>query len=275
MSVSRESLFRVFKYSVYSLLAINVYLFGREEYLAALLQFPDGVGLENLIEAYAATIDTAMWLVLLLMFELETYVLEDRHFTRPVTLSLHGTRALAYFFIVYAFYGYVINVDFAYDVALLADVNSLCSLAGADWSYSVDLDEYVAITLENCASLSANTAFMQFGNLPAVVDLPGLVDIQRLAWTDAINAFAWILVVLVLEMDVRLIEANRFEGAIVRVSYVLKALLYATLFVAAVYWGVKGDFVDFWDAFLWLLAFFSIELNVRKWQEEEAASQSG
>ncbi len=276
LTVSPETLFRLFKYSVYSLLAVNVFLFGREEYLAALLQFPGGVTLNTMIEAYAATIDTAMWLVLLLMFELETYVLEDRHFTRPVTLALHSARALAYFFILYAFYGYVINVGFAYDVAPLADVSSLCSLAGSDWSYSVDLDEYVAITAENCVSLSNNSAFMQFGSLPAVVDLAGLVEIQRLAWVDAINAFAWILVVLVLEMDVRLIEANRFEGRIVRVSYVLKVALYATLFVAAVYWGFKGDFVDFWDAFLWLLAFFSIEMNVRKWQQEEdAAAASG
>ncbi len=256
-------------------MAVNVYLFGREEYLAALLQFPSGITLNNFVEAYAATLDTAMWLVLLLMFELETYVLEDRHFTRPVRLTLHSVRALAYFFILYAFYGYIVNVTFAYDVMPLADVSSVCTLVAGDWSYAVDLDEYVAITAENCASLTSNAAFMQFGSLPALVDLPGLVDIQRLAWVDAINAFTWILVVLVLEMDVRLIEANRFEGRIVRVSYVLKVTLYATLLIAAVYWGFKGDFVDFWDAFLWLLAFFSIEMNVRKWQQEETDAASG
>ncbi len=274
MTISRETLFRIFKYSVYSLLAINVYLFGREEYLAALVQFSDGVNFSNFQDAYAATIDTAMWLVLLLMFELETYVLEDRHFTRPVTLSLHGARAFAYIFIVVAFGGYIQNVFFTYDVSLLADVNALCSLSDMGWSYAIDLDEYVTITAANCTTLSTNTAFMQFGVLPAVVDLPGLADIQGLAWADAINAFAWILVVLVLEMDVRLIEADRFEGTIVRISYAMKGLLYATLFAAAVYWGFKGDFVDFWDAFLWLLAFFSIELNVRKWQQEEADAEA-
>lgn len=34
------------------------------------------------------------------------------------------------------------------------------------------------------------------------------------------------------------------------------------LLLAAIYWGIKGDFVDFWDAFLWLVAFIFIELNV-------------
>ncbi len=47
-----------------------------------------------------------------------------------------------------------------------------------------------------------------------------------------------------------------------------KAGLYATLFAAAVYWGVKGDFIDFWDAFLWLVAFVFIELNIFQWHAE-------
>ena len=37
--------------------------------------------------------------------------------------------------------------------------------------------------------------------------------------------------------------------------------------IAAVYWGVKGDFVDFWDAMLWLIAFVFIELNVFEWRQ--------
>ena len=34
---------------------------------------------------------------------------------------------------------------------------------------------------------------------------------------------------------------------------------------AAAYRGVKGDFLDFWDAFLWLVAFIFIEMNVSQW----------
>jgi hypothetical protein len=42
----------------------------------------------------------------------------------------------------------------------------------------------------------------------------------------------------------------------------------------AVYWGFEGDFVDFWDAFLWLVAFFFIEMNVVEWRREEQAGDS-
>lgn len=271
MAVDRAVVFQGFKYTVYALLALNVYLFGREEYLAAELQFADGIALNQLIEAYAATIDTAAWVVLLLMFELETYVLEDRHFTPRVRRTLHGVRVLSYTIIVYAFYGYVVNVFFAYDVApMTAD---LCALATDGWSYAVDLDEYVALTTANCLTLSEAATFFQFGALPAVVDAPGLLDIQRLAWVDAINSIVWILVVILLEVDVRLQEQGRFDGMALRISTALKVFFYSILFLAAVYWGVKGDFVDFWDAFLWLLAFFFIELNVVEWRHETLEAQ--
>ena len=273
MKVSRATVFLIFKYAVYALLTLNVYLFGREEYLAAQLQFSDGITLINFIEAYAATIDTAAWVVLLLMFELETYVLEDRHFTPGVTRTLHGVRIFCYAFIVYAFYGYVVNVVFAYDVTALNNLKNVCALASEQWSYAVDLDEYAAITRDNCTTFTNNVPLIQFGKLPAVVDAPGLLDIQRLAWVDAINAIVWILVVILLEIDVRLQERGKFEGFALRASTAAKIVLYSILMIAAIYWGFKGDFVDFWDAFLWLLAFFFIEMNVVEWREEVRQEQ--
>lgn len=270
MTDSRTIVFQLFKYAVYCLLTANVFIFGREEYLAALLQFADGIALAQFIEAYAATIDTAAWVILLLMFELETYVLDDRHFTPVKTLLLHGVRFLCYAFILYAFYGYIVNVVFVYDVAPAGMVGSLCSWADGTWSYAIDLDEYTKITAANCVDFGSVAPLMQLGTLPAVVDWPGLVDIQRLAWTDAINAGVWILIVVILEVDVRLQERGRFEGFALKLSNGLKTIFYSILFLAAVYWGFKGDFVDFWDAFLWLLAFFFIEMNVLEWRKEDA-----
>ena len=71
-----------------------------------------------------------------------------------------------------------------------------------------------------------------------------------------------------LEVDVWLQEHGRLRGGVVYLSAALKGFLYATLFLAAVYWGVTGELVDFWDAFLWLVAFFFIEMNVFDWRRE-------
>jgi len=79
----------------------------------------------------------------------------------------------------------------------------------------------------------------------------------------------WLLVVLVLEIDVRLQEHGLYDGFALKASTVAKFVLYSLLLLAAIYWGFKGDFVDFWDAFLWLVAFVFIELNVFEWHQEE------
>ncbi len=274
MSIGRQTLFQLFKYVVYALLAFDIYLFYAQEHLAAQLQFPLGVLPGQLYEAYASTIDTAAWVVLLLMFELETYLLEDRHFSRLVTWSLHGVRVFCYAVILLAFQGYVANVQFFYDVSVLDGIGSVCALAAEQWSYAVDIDEYLRITASNCASFTDSTTLLHFAGLPAVVDGPGLRDIQYLAWVDVINSAVWLLIVLVLEIDVWLQEHDKFEGRALRISTRIKFVLYSTLLLAAIYWGFKGDFVDFWDALLWLVAFFFIEMNVVEWRQEVLEEQA-
>ena len=274
MSINSNALYQFFKYFVYLMLAMNIYWFFDEEVTAAALQFSNGIAANDLIEAFSATIDTAAWVVLLLLFELETYVLEDRHFTRPVTWSLHGLRALCYGFIVYAFFGYVDNLTFLYEATVLDGVRSACALLPEPWSWATTLDEYAELTLANCASFAPEGTLFRFRDMLAVVDLQGLTDIRRLAWVDVINSAVWLLVVLVLEIDVRLQEHGRFEGAALAASNAAKFVLYSLLLLAAIYWGFKGDFVDFWDAFLWLVAFVFIELNIFEWRREEMAENA-
>lgn len=273
MISDRGRLFQLFKYAVYALLTLNIYLFFAEEWAASAHRFSDGVALADMIEAFAATIDTAAWVVLLLMFELETYVLDDEHFTPRVTWTLHGLRAICYLFIVYSFYGYLIKLLYLAGSAPLPGVSDICTLVNGDWSYAVDMDEYMILTAANCGEFSSATAYLQFPGISAVVDQAGFTEIIRLAWVDVINSAVWLLVVIVLEIDVRLQEHNQLEGTFLRISNASKFVLYGLLLVAAIYWGVKGDFVDFWDAFLWLVAFVFIELNVFDWRQESLEEQ--
>ena len=272
MTISSNRLYQLFKYAVYALLTANIYLFYVEESAAAALQFPGGVGLDQMREAYSATIDTLAWVILLLMFELETWVLDDRHFTRAVALSLHGLRAICYIAILFAFAGYVDNMLSATNVFTVAGISDLCRLPPGEWHWALTLDEYVPITAGNCASLSDAGTFVQFHTIPAIVDMTGQTEIARLAWVDVINGAVWILVVLVLEIDVRLQERNLLEGLALRISTIVKFVLYSTLLLAAIYWGFKGGFLDFWDAFLWLVAFVFIEMNVFEWRAADQAA---
>ena len=272
--IDRGRIFQFFKYSVYALLSLNIFLFFAEEWAAMAHRFSDGMYLADIIEGFAATIDTAAWVILLLMFELETYVLDDRHFTKRVTWSLHGLRAICYVFIIYSFYGYLSKLLFLSGSEPLPNVSDICALVDGRWAYAIDLDEYTILTAGNCGAFSSATSFLQFPGMAAVVDQPGFIEILRLAWVDVFNSAVWLLVVLVLEIDVRLQERHRFEGVALRMSNLSKYILYSILLLAAIYWGIKGDFVDFWDAFLWLVAFVFIELNVFEWRQETEETQN-
>lgn len=268
MFSDRGRLYQFFKYAVYAFLTVNAFVFFTEEWAASAYRFANGVGITDIIEGFAATIDTTAWVILLLMFELETWVLDDRFLTRRRTLMLHGLRALCYAFIIYAFTGYLRKLLFVSASVPLEGVTDLCSIVNGVWSYAVDFDEYTVLTSANCSMMSAATSFMQFPGLDAVVDRDGLREIVRLAWVDVINAGVWLLVVMVLEIDVRLQEHGLLEGIVLKLSTLSKFILYATLILAAGYWSVKGDFVDSWDAWLWLVAFIFIELNVFDWRHE-------
>ncbi len=260
-------IYPLFKYSVYLLLTVNIYLFFNEEWAATAHRFAEGLSVRDLIEAFPATIDTAAWVILLLMFELETWVLEDEQITPTVQRSLHGLRALCMAFIVYAFYGYLSKLVFLLTAVPLENLGDLCSLVGGDWSYAVDLNEYERITAANCASLGEG-ALLHWPGINAAVDEAGYQAILRLGWADVINSAVWILVVAVLEIDVRLQERRRLDGLVLVLSTTAKYLFYSILFLAAVFWGFEGDFVEFWDAFLWLVAFAFIEMNVFEWRME-------
>ena len=48
----------------------------------------------------------------------------------------------------------------------------------------------------------------------------------------------------------------------------MKALLYASLFAAAFYWGTLGQWLYVWDELVWILGFWAIEMNVSEWRAE-------
>ncbi len=263
-------LYRAIKYTIYVLLAINIGMFLYTEWQAARHTFQDGVSPGDVIEAFTATIDTAAWVILLLLFELETFVIPDTRLRGNLRWALHGVRAFCYLFIVYAFYGYVLECLGLYRVLPLAAADP-CALADTGAALLTGLNEFVALDAANCAGLAA--PFWQLAPVPdALISTDAVLGAARkLAWTDAINAGNWLIIVLLLEIDVRLQLAGHLGGRLLRLSELGKALLYSILLACALYWGYAGTFLDFWDAFLWLAAFALIEMNVLEWQAETVA----
>lgn len=259
-------LYTLFKYAVYLALLWNVWLFFEEDWSASRVLLEPGSGLRRFIEVFAQTIDTVAWVLLLALFELETSVLPDSTLRRRrVQWTLHGIRAVCALVILNSLAGYAGKYLGYLDAEPLEA--GACALAHSGWFLLEGLDEFSALDAANCTALAGGELY-RLRTESIVAPAAVLAQSRHLALLDVVNAAAWILVVLLLEAEVRLQVRGALGGMLLRLGAVMKSVVYAVLLCAAVYWGFVGDFLDFWDAFLWLLAFVFIELNIFQWQEE-------
>jgi hypothetical protein len=84
---------------------------------------------------------------------------------------------------------------------------------------------------------------------------------------DAANSVVWILVVILLELQLRAPALNeRFRRSFMCVA----AALYGGLAVLVVLWAAQGLWFDAYDALLWVAAFMAIELAVSGARRETA-----
>lgn len=264
--------FTSFKWGTYALLCLNAFRFWLEDSAAAEHLYIGGVTFQEWIQAYAPTIDTCAWIVLLLVFEFETSVIPHEKLTRGLKWSLTAGSALCYAMILYSFYGYVQVLVLSYQFAPFA-VEDACNRIASGYSVVVDMGEFTPLTPENCLAFAGQEIF-RLANREIIADAGAIGLAHRLAWTDVANAAAWLGVVAILEADVWMQLDGTMTTGFVRASKVAKAIFYATLVACAAQWQLEGGFVDAWDAYLWLIAFVFIEMNFFEWheQEEEAAA---
>lgn len=267
MIVKTGKLYQTFKYLVYAALAVNTGHFFVENFTSSATTYEGGVSLSDIIVAYTDSIDTAAWLVLLLLLELETFVLPDDRIRAWIEWTINILTVLCGAIILYALYGYWATLWIPLGFELYSGPDP-CTLIGGELSFAVDLDEFLPIDAQNCTALAGEAYINVKANLMATPE--NLSLLKRLAWTDVINASVWVIIVAVLEAEVYLQSSKLFGTKFFFAYKSSKILLYGILFVCAFYWGMLGEPWDAWDAFLWLVAFFFIEMNMLTWQEENA-----
>lgn len=259
-------LFQLFKYTIYLLLAWNIYLWFLEDFAAASEMFHGQIGWGNVVEAFSATIDTLAWVILLLLFELETAIIPDEKLQGGLKWLLTGLSLLCYVFIVWSFWGYCVKFGMITAIQPFP-VADICSLVGGEWNFLETLDEYPPLDPVNCAAMQGQQIYQVIGT-----DILTTTENHALAWrlavVDIINAGTWLIIVVLLEIEVLLQLREKLTGAMMKTAAWTKGFFYLVLFACAAYWGYDGTFLDFWDAFLWLVAFIFIELNIFQWHEE-------
>lgn len=262
------------KWTVYTLLIINFVFYVVEDWDRAIHTLTPASTFLDWTSEFANSIDLVAWFLLLAMFELETYVLEDKDWTGWVARLVHGVRIACFVMIAHTVFAYA-NTVIKYEATVpVENVSSLCDMVDNDVAFVRSL-RYTEVNAETCGQLSTASQFYWLGTDPVVTDMPGLELERDLAMADLIEAVVWLFILLAIELVVRLQGRSITGGALMSTVKTTKLLLYMILVAIAVYWATLSHWLYVWDEFVWVAGFFVIEMNISEWREELLDEQVG
>ncbi len=274
--IDLEVVKQVIKWTVYILLLGNFYMYIMEDMHRAAHSLEANATLLEWMEKYSTSIDFFAWIVLIGLFELETYTLEDHHFTPVVDRIMAGMRICCYFFVFHTLYAYTTSTWNIYNEVEPADVTSVCEVADNDISFVSNL-RYTEVTADNCSELSNDSRLYLLDDGLVITDRKNLKLERVLAWMDQVEVMCWLTIMLLIELLIRLQNRGITEGRVIEISNRVKIALYSTIMMLGLYWAWLDHLLYLWDEFLWIGGFAAIEMNVADWreelqQEEEAAA---
>jgi len=257
---------QLLKAVVYSLLLVNFVQYVINDIHVAHYTVHAGWRWHDWTAAFATTLDESAWFILLILLELETYLLDDAAFTPLRLRVMQAFRLLCIVFIGHTVLAYGNTLVELSRSVELAQVDP-CELVNRDLSFARNI-EYTEITAETCGDIASSGPLTRFGQGQLVTDEAGLRIEWELAWADFIEILVWLLILAMIEVRVRLQDRGITSGVVFRVARILTPLLYATLWCIAAYWAHRGHWIFSWDEALWILGFTAIGMNLSQWRRE-------
>ena len=265
--MSLHKIQQAIKWTVYTLLIINFVFYVFDDWNWAQHTLTTESTALDVARAFATSIDESAWFILLFMFELETYVLEDEAWSGWVTHTIRGLRIVCYAMLAHTVYAFIVTVISLQPTVAIENASNLCAMTDAAVSYVYNL-EYTEVDADTCAELSTTTQFYKVGDDPVVSDMAGLQLERNLAWADLAEAVIWLVIIAAIEVVVRLQGHGVTGGTAIVIANRVKYLLYTSLILIGVYWAWLGHWMYLWDEILWIGGFAVIEMNVNEWRDE-------
>jgi len=258
---------QIVKWVVYALLIVNFVFYLIEDVRRAAFTLQASSTFLDWTSAFATSIDESAWFILLAMFEVETYVLEDENLTGWVTTVLHGARLVCTVMIGHTIYAFTIIVISLQPTVPVEGISSLCDMTDADVSYVYNL-EYTEINEQTCGEISDASEFFWVAEDPVVSDMAGLNLERNLAWADLAEVVLWVLIIIAIEVVVRLQGRGIAGGTIISTANALTIIFYIALIALGVYWATVSHWLYLWDELVWIGGFAAIEMNLNEWRDE-------
>lgn len=258
---------QVIKWTVYTLLIINWIYYVFEDVNRAAHILDAGSTFLDWTSEFATSIDESAWFILLFMFELETYIVDDQNFKGWLAHTIRGARLFCFALIAHTIYAFLIVVTELQPTVAVEDVSSLCDMVNEDVSYVYNL-EYTEVNEQTCGSLSSETQFYWLAEDPIVSDLAGLELERDLALADLAEAVIWLLILLAIETSVRLQDRGVTGGTLLTTANGASKLMFLSLIGIGIYWANLSHWLYLWDELVWILGFAAIEMNISQWHDE-------
>ena len=261
---SRQTL----KLVIYVLLLINFVLYIIDDIRIASYTLQEDASFLDWTQSFATTIDESAWLILLFLFELETYMLSDEAWSNSLfTRFMYFIRAFCYLFLMHSVYAFSVIYFDLMNVQQLQNITNLCELVPLDMTFVRNLS-YTTIDSLNCHELSNQSVFYFTEPNLVVSDVSGLQLERNLALVDLLEILVWLLILFTIEAMVWLQDRAITQGKLISLIKVSKYFLYGMLWSMAAYWAYLGHYYFAWDEAVWIIGFISIEMNVSQWKEE-------
>jgi len=255
------------KWTVYTLLIINWIYYIFEDAGRAAHTLHAGSTFLDWTSEFATSIDESAWFILLFMFELETYIVDEKNWKGWLAHAVRGARLFCFALIAHTIYAFLIVVTELQPTVAVEDVSSLCEMVNEDVSYVYNL-EYTEVNEQTCGDLSNETQFYWMADDPIVSDMAGLELERDLALADLAEAVIWLLILLAIETTVRLQDRGVTGGALLTTANGASKLMFLSLVGIGIYWANLSHWLYLWDELVWILGFAAIEMNISQWHDE-------
>ncbi len=254
------------KLVVYSLLLLNFLQYALADTEYARHHFHSGWRWHDWTASFATTIDELSWFVILILLELETYLLPDDAFSDSRMRAIHLVKAVCYLWIGHTVFVYGLDTIRLASATQFSDT-TLCAFSEQALTFARNLD-YWELSATNCAQLSSENEFFIFSQGQAITDASGMQIERELAWADLLEAVVWIFILLIIELSVKLQDRGVSSSELLRSATAINYSLYGVLWLIAAYWAYRGHWLFVWDETLWILGFMAISTNLSEWRKQ-------
>jgi hypothetical protein len=269
---TKATAFRLFKILIFAILMLNLFYYLYED-VTAYLYLAEDSSFMDAVESFAVTIDYVAWMVLIVLFEMETTAQAKDQFKGARKWVIAGLTAACYAVLVYAAYGYALGLAETFDFEPIESA-SVCDLTTQSYALLTEEGRPIELAQENCGAFAGEEVLKSPAD-KLIASRTNLLAIRRLGWVDVINAAAWLLVVLVFQIELSLELAKKLTRHRLSILMASKGAAYLGLLGCAIYWTIYSAFIDSWDAWVWLIAFVLIDLNLLGLDESQQPPVSG